>query len=345
MRSPPPRLVRRLVLAPFVVVLSLVLIALSPVVLVGAVVVDVVSRSAWRLSRLTAFAAVYLIHEVVAILALLVLWIASGFGLWMHAGWMEAAHYGFVRRWFRSLYLAAGALLGLRIAGVEGPAPEPGPLLVFGRHGGIGNSLMYAGVLLTRYGRRPRIVMLDLLQWDPVVDVLCHRMPSLFIDHDPSRSDGHVDAIARLASGMGDLDAFVIFPEGHDFTPSLRERAIAHLRKKGRLPEAELAENLTNVLPPRHRGAQAAMRAAPNADVAFVAHTVLEDVGTFTDVWRRLPLKEPIQACYWRVEADELPHGDEAVIDWLFQWWERIDTWIAERKDDETLAHDRRGRS
>lgn len=343
MRSPPPRIIRRVVLAPAVVAFLLVVLALAPLMLLTAFVVDVVRRWHWRVLRLTTYAVVYVLHELVAILALLLLWIVSGFGLWMRTEWMEAAHYGFARRWLRSLYLAAGALLRLRIDVVEGPDPRPGPLLVFGRHGGIGNSLMYAGVLMARYQRRPRVVMLNLLQWDPIVDMLGHRMPSLFIDHDPAKSDAHVEAIALLAGGMRDMDAFIIFPEGHDFTPKLRLRAISHLRDKGRMAEAARAEGMENVLPPRHRGAQAAMLAAPNADVAFVAHTVLEDVGTFADIWHRLPLKQPIRACYWRVDAKDLPHGDAEVIAWLFSWWERIDEWIAGCKADEEIESGRGG--
>jgi hypothetical protein len=311
--------------------------------LLMAFALDVIRRWNWRATRVTAFAAIYFLHELVAIVGLFVLWVLSGFGLWLRSGWIEAAHYGFMRRWLRSLYLAAGALLGLRIAAIEGPPPRPGPVLVFGRHGGIGNSLMYAGVLMARYDRRPRVVMLYLLQWDPVIDVLGHRMASLFIDHDPAKSDGHVDAIARLATGMGLMDAFIIFPEGHDFTPKLRLRAIDHLRRKGRLKEAAEAEDMENLLPPRHRGAAAAIRAAQGADVTFVAHTVLEDVGTFADIWQRLPFQRPIRACYWRVPSAELPREDDAVIAWLFSWWECIDHWIEMCKVEDELGREQVG--
>jgi hypothetical protein len=337
-RRLPPRVVRRVVVAPLVLLICMVAIAVLLPTLVVAMFVDVVRRWHWRATRVTAFAVVYFVHELVAIVALFVLWVLSGCGLWIHAQWMETAHCGFVRRWLRSLYLAAGVLLGLRIGVVEGPAPRAGPVLVFGRHGGIGNSLMYAGVLMARYGRRPRVVMLYLLQWDPVIDVVGHRMPSLFIDHDPTKSDSHVEAIAQLATGMKDMDAFIIFPEGHDFTPKLRLRAIDHLKRKGRLAEATRAEEMENVLPPRHRGAAAAIRAAVGADVTFVAHTVLEDVGTFGDIWHRLPLQRPIRACYWRVPAAEVPRDDDAIVAWLYSWWAQIDEWIEGCKSDERFA-------
>ena len=30
----------------------------------------------------------------------------------------------------------------------------------------------------------------------------------------------------------------------------------------------------------------------------------------------------------WLARADERPQGDEAVTAWLYDWWQRIDTWI-----------------
>jgi hypothetical protein len=94
---------------------------------------------------------------------------------------------------------------------------------------------------------------------------------------------------------------------------------------------AEKAEQMANVLPPKHGGVMAAIAAAPQADVVFVAHNVLEDVGSFGDLWGRIPLDGPILARYWRVPAAEVPHGQEELIDWLYDWWARIDRWIQER--------------
>ena len=45
------------------------------------------------------------------------------------------------------------------------------------------------------------------------------------------------------------------------------------------------------------------------------AHTVLEDVGSVGDVWRRIPLEEPIDSRYWRIPPSEVPRdgGEESV--------------------------------
>jgi 1-acyl-sn-glycerol-3-phosphate acyltransferase len=326
--KPPPRIVRRIVIEPLAVVLCLVLIALSPIAVIVAAVADVVRRDGPRLVLLTLFGVAYLVLEVVGIIVLFGLWILSGLGLWMRARWVQSAHYSFMRGWLRALSLVAKTLLDVRIVVVDDGPHQPGPVLVCCRHAGLGNSLMLVGKLLSSFRRRPRVVMLALLQWEPVFDVLGNRLPNLFVDRDPAKSAANRAAAARLAAGMGDDDAFVIFPEGHDFTEKLRDEAIARLRSAGHHEAADKAEDLVNVLPPKHGGVLAAILAAPDADVVFVAHTVLEEVGTFADIIRTLPARRPVHARYWRVPAADVPHDEEVLIDWLFAWWERIDTWI-----------------
>jgi hypothetical protein len=329
----PPKLVRRLVLAPLVLVLCLLLLALSPLAFVIAFVIDLVVRGkAFRGVRLVAFVASYLIFEVVGIVWMFVLWVASGFGLWMESRPIQNAHYGFMKWWLKQVNGAARAFFRLRIWIEDRPEPRLGPVLVFSRHAGPGNSLMLVGTLMIGYQRHPRIVALAKLQWDPLFDALGNRLPNRYIRHDPKSSSYYVDAIAGLARGMGDHDALVLFPEGHDFTKSLRERAIAHLHRKGFRDEAAKAEGMRNVLPPRHRGTMAAIAAAPEADIVFVAHTVLEDIGSFRDLWARIPFPGAIRSRYWRIPSSEVPQAEQEQIDWLYGWWARIDQWIEERR-------------
>ena len=63
---------------------------------------------------------------------------------------------------------------GRRPAGLDG-----GPLLVLARHAGPGDSFALVELLLSRYGRRPRIVLKEDLLWDPGLDVLLSRLVGL----------------------------------------------------------------------------------------------------------------------------------------------------------------------
>jgi len=319
------------VLVPLALLLCVAFLAVSPLVLAAAAVADLFLPGNWRTLRLAAFVVSYIALEVVSFVVLFVLWIASGFGLGLRSRGMVRAHYAYMRWWLRTTDRVVKKLFKLRIYIEERPVPRAGPILVFCRHAGPGNSLLLIGTLLVGYRRRPRIVMLAKLQWEPLYDIMLNRLPNRFIRHDPARRHVYIDTIGELASGLGDEDAFVLFPEGKDFTPRVRVRAIDYLRRKGHDLAAERAERMAYVLPPRHNGVMAAIKGAPDADVVFVAHSVLEDVGSFMALWSRIPFEQPIHARYWRIPPGEVPQDQDQLIEWLYAWWERIDGWIAER--------------
>lgn len=334
----PPRIVRRLVVTPLVFVLCLVLILVSPVLLVAAAIADVFLPGSWRTLRMVAFGVVYLVFEVVGLVAMLALWVRAGFGTTLRTPRSIERHYRFKTKWLAGMYKACSVLFGLRIRIEDRPKPVPGPVLVFCRHAGPGNSLMLIGTMMIGFNRHPRIVMLAKLQWDPLFDIMGNRLPNRFIKHDKKSSDRYVAAIGQLAEGLGDRDAFVLFPEGRDFTQRLRRRAISYLKEKGFDKHADKAEQMLYVMPPRHRGPIAAMTSAPDADVVFVAHSVLEKLGTFRELWRHIPLEHAVEARYWRIPPEEVPRTESEIIDWLYGWWERIDRWIADHTPEELTA-------
>jgi 1-acyl-sn-glycerol-3-phosphate acyltransferase len=76
------------------------------------------------------------------------------------------------------------------------------------------------------HDRRPRIVLKDLLQLDPLVDVYLNRLPNAFLR---AGADDSTARVAQLAHGLGDEDALLIFPEGGNFSEGRRRRAIDRL--------------------------------------------------------------------------------------------------------------------
>jgi acyltransferase-like protein len=320
------------VIAPLIFLLCIALVGLSPIILLAAATADLFLPGNWRTLRLVAFLLAYLVLEAAGLIAMFALWIASGFGIAIRKPWMQEAHYGFMRTWLKTVNAAAKLIFRLKVHIEDRPVPRSGPILVFCRHAGPGNSMLLIGTILVGYRRHPRIVMLAKLQWEPLYDVMLNRLPNRFIKHDPKRRELYTNAITDLATGLGDQDAFVLFPEGKDFTPRVRKRAIEYLRGKGLDAAAERAERMEHVLPPRHGGVMAAMAGAPDADVVLVAHSVLEEVGTFKELWSRIPLEQPVVARYWRLAPSEVPKEQDEVIDWLYGWWETIDRWIADRE-------------
>jgi 1-acyl-sn-glycerol-3-phosphate acyltransferase len=172
---------------------------------------------------------------------------------------------------------------------------------------------------------------------DKDIDVLLNRIPARFISPNPAAGDDLESQISALAANLDENDAFVIFPEGGNFTPQRRTKGIERLRKLGMEKMAARAEAMTNVLAPRPGGFLAALEAAPDADVVLVAHTGLDHMLTVGDVWRELPMDKQIIMRWWTVSAHEIPADRDARIDWLFDWWERIDSWIEENRPEELV--------
>jgi 1-acyl-sn-glycerol-3-phosphate acyltransferase len=339
-------LVRRFVVAPAMIVLTAVLVFGSPVWLLVAAALSPLVQGRLRPLRLLWIALLHMVLESLILIELFGLWIASGFGVWIRRPFFERIHYDLAQFYLVVFFREARRVLRLRIV-TQGPAPDahPGePLLVACRHAGPGDSftLMYA--LMHWYGREPRVVLKDTMAWDPMISVLLDRLPSRFISPNPAAGDDLESQIAELATNLDHDDAFVIFPEGGNFTPERRQRAIDKLRRLGLEAMAVRAERMGNVLAPRPGGLLAALDAAPGADVVLVAHTGLDHMLTIADVWRELPMDKQLVMRWWRVPREEIPEGREARIDWLFTRWEEIDRWIEEHRPVD-LPPRSRGRS
>ncbi|SCL39518.1 Acyltransferase [Micromonospora rhizosphaerae] len=332
----PPRWVRRLLLAPGVVLLAAALLTTLPVWALLALAGSPLVPGRLRPLRLLWIGAVYLVWDAAALLALFALWVASGFGTRKRSPAFQRAHYRLAGWFLRVLFWQARWTLRLRIdvIGADPDTALPGrPELVLCRHAGPGDSFILIHALVNWFHREPRIVLKESLQWDPAIDVMLNRLPNRFIAPGPDGRESVIAQIGHLASDLDDDDAFVIFPEGGNFTPRRRLRAIARLRALGLERMARRAERMQHVLAPQPGGLLAALDAAPDAGVIFVAHTGLDRMLTVTDVWRELPMDKRIVMRFWSVPPEEVPADRQKRIEWLFDWWTRIDEWIAANRD------------
>jgi long-chain acyl-CoA synthetase len=324
----PPRMIRRLVLAPLVVALGVGALLVAAPALALSALADILIRRSFPTTRLVAVGLVHVVMEALGVVCLSGLWVICLPIGRVRSPKGQELHHRFIRWWLGTLIGITGPLLGIHVEIEERREPEPGPVLVFSRHAGPWDSFLLAHTLVRSYRRRPRIVMKEAMQWSPVIDLAGNRLPNLFIrprGPDAGRFIGEIEGLAR---GMGDHDALILFPEGGNFSVRRRVAGIERLVREGQLHHADEARELENLVAPRPGGVLAAMRGAPDADVVFVGHTGLEPLSSLEELWQLVPLRASLTGRYWRLSPSEIPSDEEARVDWLFGWWERIDTWI-----------------
>jgi 1-acyl-sn-glycerol-3-phosphate acyltransferase len=337
MRSPPV-LVRRLVIDPLWIPVAAagVLLFLLAAWVAAAMAPMSLRR---RLPRLAVFGALYLAVDAGLLICCAGLWVRHPLPARRDELCWSHAHEALLRKALSLLVAAARPLLGFTIELEEPPDAHRitgKPLLVLARHGGPGDSFALVELLMSRYRRRPAIVLKDTLRWDPGLDVLLSRLPSCFVGRGEGRTRPGRSAqarIAELARNMRADDAILLFPEGGNWTPHRHRAAIARLRRAGRRKAAAEAAGNPNVLPPQPAGLLACLRERPDLDVAVVAHTGLDELVSPALMWRALPVSDqPMTVRWWREEASNLPASDNGRCEWLRIQWAIVDAWIDARK-------------
>jgi 1-acyl-sn-glycerol-3-phosphate acyltransferase len=341
----PPKLVRRLVLGPLVLLVELAIVVVSPLLALVAVIASPLTGGAWRPLRAVAITVAFLARHLATMLGCVGLWVASGFGLRAGSARMQDAHHALLR-WFVggvNRWITRFARVDVRVSESQDAdallASGRRPVIVLSRHAGEGDSLLVLHALLCRHRRRTRIVLHEGLQLDPVLDVLGHRLAWRFVD--PRGGDTEVE-IAAMARDMPVDGAVLIFPEGGNFSEERRRRGIERLASRGFHEEAQWARSMEYVSAPRPGGALAAIDAAPGADVVFVAHDgIPAGIG---ELWRMLLARTSVELRMWAVAADDVPDDHEDQFDWLFGEWCTLDRWLGERASGSDAPRDDRHR-
>jgi 1-acyl-sn-glycerol-3-phosphate acyltransferase len=327
---------RRAVMIPVVVALAALFLAALPLValcwLVSCIRLLRGRPVRGRGLRLVTFGTVYLLGECLCLLACLALWLADPRA--RDAERWQARHVAVLRALLGVLVKTAEAVFAFRLE-LESPRGEAlgagRPRIVLARHAGPGASFVLVHVLLREQGLVPRIVLKELLRLDPALDLLLSRIGCAFVGRDRG-GDAGVAAITRLAAGLGPTDALVLFPEGGDWTPTRHRLAVRRLRLRGLLRQAEAAESMPYVLPPRPAGTFAALRAVPDADIAVFMHSGHDDLLDAESLWAALPLRRALHMVWWNEAHPEVSDVEDCAH-WLTEVWRDIDAWIGEHAD------------
>ncbi|HET6866936.1 MAG TPA: 1-acyl-sn-glycerol-3-phosphate acyltransferase [Solirubrobacteraceae bacterium] len=330
----PPAFIRRPVTVTVWLIVSAACLIASPLLLgIGMAASALTGRR--QPAIITRLIVTYFAHELGALVACGALWLAAGAGRQIDGRRSQRMHWRLVRWFFGGLAASGRNILEIDVR----PDPSPDavralesdqPVLVFSRHAGPGDTVFIVDELVSRFDRRPSVVFKESIALDPSVDLLAHRLPQAMID--TSDREACEARIGELTTELGPRGTLLLFPEGGNFTPERRRSALRHLWRKGRRRSAERAEDMPHVLPPQPGGALAALSGGGKHDVVFAAHTGLGLAAYPAQFWRDMPIGRTLHTRMWLVPAADVPATDDERVNWLYDWWKRIDEWIAEQQ-------------
>lgn len=315
---------RRALTLPGILVATVLVTVLSPVLLAGALLVDLFRSPRLSTVRLVLLGIVYLVCESLGLLASLVLWLGSLGDPERRLRWFRALQ----DAWAAAIFAAGRRIFGLRVE-VEGDdSLRPGPLVLLSRHASLVDTMLPAVHVSRRHGLRLRWVLKQELLWDPCLDVVGHVLPNVFVRRGSGDSAREIEAVRDLARGLGDDEGVLLYPEGTRFSPAVHARAMRSLAEADPVRARRLA-GLRHVLPPRPGGALAVLEACPPADVVLLAHAGLDGAARLADVWRGSLVGRRIRLCFRRIAASELPATPAERRNWLDAQWLALDEWVA----------------
>jgi 1-acyl-sn-glycerol-3-phosphate acyltransferase len=335
---------RRAITIPVTLCLTAVASVVVPLLLPVFLVVDVVVRRRFGLTRTALFLLCFLWCEVLGIASALVLWVAyigrSGDN---DRRAFVRANSRFQAIWVQTIFSASRFLFQMRIT-VDGIAPAPGKRaqLVFVRHASTVDTALPIVLLSYPLRYQLRFVLKRELLLDPCVDIVGQRIPNRFV----SRGDRTVDEVERVVGLYEDLgpdDAIIIFPEGTRFSPRKRRDLLAQLATRGASPALALAESLKFTLSPLRKGALALLEKNPGCDLLVIAHRGLEGATSFAAFTNGSLVGMDVGIRIFHVPFEELPKDAESQKELLTKLWREVDRFAAgnRREEPETSLKDK----
>jgi hypothetical protein len=315
--------VRRAISVPAVFLILIAVSAAAPVAIPALIIADLVQRR--RLARTRAYLMLWLFAfcDSVGISRAAVISIRYA----RQAEAYQRANFDLEKWWGLTLFKGAIRIFGIRVT-IENPElAEGGPVLVFPRHVSPVDNLLPLYLVSGPHDILLRWVINRWLQRDPCIDIVGHRLPNLFVST-ARKSRGEAADVAKLGESLGPTDGVLIFPEGALYTRERHDHVLASLEQQDPALHAR-ALRIEHMLPPRLGGVLGLLDSAEGADVLFVGHYGLEGARRYTSIaWGAL-VHADLRIKLWRVPAADIPKTAEERTDWLFEWWETMDRWVA----------------
>ncbi len=212
--------------------ISLILIAfilvsaLSPLLLLAAVIVDASlwlrRRKPWMAVRLLAMLWWFLLGELWALVGLLLIWVTSPGG---DSARRRERTYALKRRWLSSHLGGIRLLFGMRFQSEGLELAGPGPELIMIRHASIIDNALSDVIVGRAHHLGLRFILKRELQMIPTIDIGGRWVPTLFVRRASGDIERELERMRMLAVNMSEHDALLIYPEGTRATPAKIARA------------------------------------------------------------------------------------------------------------------------
>ncbi len=314
---------RRIISIPAFLLATVLVLAVSPVIFVIGLPVDLVFRRRLATLRAWAMVDVFFLCETVGIFASAWIWLRHR----NRQAFLDA-NYRLEFWWAGTLYRMGVRLFSLKLEVEGAEVAAEGPVLVFSRHVSPIDNLLPVALISLPFQSKLRWVINRSLLRDPCIDIVGNRLPNCFVSNSSGDSEKEIRRVEALGHNLGPADGVLIFPEGGLFSPARRQRILSRLAANGEHPLRSRAERLRHVLPPRLGGSMALLSAANGADAVFLAHTGLEGSTSYQAILGGDIVGRTIRVKMWRVPAGEIPAAYEERATWLFEQWQRVDDWI-----------------
>ena len=321
---------RRAITIPGYTIAWCIVVALSPVALPICAVIDLVRGTRLALTRVFAFALLYLSCELIGLIGAGLLF-AMRLGPLRSDERYEWANYRLQWLWASALKWGAFTIFSIRSSVTVDPLPDNTPVLLLMRHASVADTILAACYLSKPNALRLRYVLKRELLWDPCLDVVGNRLPNHFVDRESDDPRHEQQAVAHLAADVGPGEGVLIYPEGTRYSAARRTRIIESAQAAGNTELEQRALQLVSVLPPRPGGTLALLRAMPQAQVMIGNHRGLEVAKSFTDLINGALIGANVVAEFCCVDRPPAGSDEAQCRDWLDRLWIDVDRFATEK--------------
>ena len=326
------RLIRRVRSIGLETLLFVLITVASPLLVPAAAIVDaarfVTGRRQWMALRLLAMAWWFLLGEMRAYATAAAIALFSRYGSDRRRRWS----YSLRVRWMAGHVAGLRAIMGLKfeIEGLE--ESGPGPVVIFMRHASIIDNSLPDALAARAHGMGLRYVIKRELESLGAIDIVARWIPTYLAARDSKDTDADVAAVRKLTENFGPdtREGILIYPEGTRFTAERLARAKTVIAE--RQPEnAERANRLQHILPPKLGGPIAVLEETAPCDVVFCGHAGFDGLRTVGDIWRGKLVGNTIHVRFQRFPASDVPAGREEKVAWLYERWQEVDDWVGQK--------------